>query len=67
MEECNYWVQSDGTQWCDLIDETCACGGSGERCRIKGQSIADVMRLEEQITFKEASVRAQKRRLKEAS
>ena len=69
MGDCDYWIESDEAQWCDLVDQACACGGSDERCRIKGQSISDALRQQERITLKEASDRAQKYRhgLKEAS
>ena len=69
MGDCDYWVQSDETQWCDLINDACECDGSAERCSIGGQSIHDVIRLEEKVTLDEEAVRAQKRKhgLREAS
>ena len=62
MGECDYWLCSDGAQWCDLINDACDCGGSDEHCRIGGRSIGDVIRLEEKVTLDEAALRAQKRR-----
>ncbi len=69
MGECDYWLCSDATQWCDLINDTCDCGGSEDRCRIGGQRIDEVMRMEEKVTLDEATLRAEKREhgLKEAS
>ena len=63
MEQCEYWWQEDDeAQWCDLINEPCACGGSDERCCIKGRSIVDVARQARKITLGDASLRIQKRK-----
>lgn len=63
MEQCEYWwLQDDETQWCDLINETCACSGSNEQCCIKGRSIVDVARQTRKITLDDESLRIQKRK-----
>ena len=70
MEQCEYWWQQDDKdQWCDLANQACGCGGSNERCGVKGRSAVDLMRQTGKITLEEASLRIQKRkqRFQEAS
>jgi hypothetical protein len=35
MSDCHYWWRAGEVQWCDMLGETCRCGGWDECCDIK--------------------------------
>ena len=65
MEQCNYWWSDDSTQWCELIDTACNCGGQDKGCTLKGKAITSMVKEEEAFTLEQATAKERKRRMKQ--
>lgn len=38
MAECHFWWRAGETQWCDMVGNSCRCGGWEESCDLKSVS-----------------------------
>ncbi|MCL5103217.1 MAG: hypothetical protein M1133_03755 [Armatimonadetes bacterium] len=65
--QCDYWCNDDNEQWCDLAGSECKCGGKEVECALSDKSVSAAFREQEKMTMRETALRAQKRRMKEAS
>ena len=65
--QCEYWSNDENEEWCDLAAANCKCGGKEASCALGAKSVSAALREQEKMTMREAALRAQKRRMKEAS
>jgi hypothetical protein len=63
VSKCIYWIEDASGQWCDLANRGCGCRGDDISCSMLGAQVTTALKAERRAVMREASLRAQKRRL----
>lgn len=65
MSQCEYWMESDSEQWCELKDHGCTCGGRLDGCSLRGTTASTALTQAERVTLREAADRVRRRHHRE--